>query len=259
MKNRLIILTMAMVLLLKLSPGLAADDDIALVWAQPGKYSLDIVYSNYVDGKWTEPFYLTANKLNDATPAIVGDAQGNQWVMWSEANGELASALKYRIKDATTGTWSDERLFENGIVYNSLPSLVRDKSDRIWCFWAGVDGQDDEIYYSQFGAGKWNKPQRLNPEDNAVPDFMPQPSLQGNGQPTVSWLGFDLATKQYRYFRSDLKDRQWTPPRIEALNPFKTKVMAKDIVLPPQLAQQTMAVYDRRNYPYEAFYFNRGL
>lgn len=234
-------------------------DDVALVWAQPGKRSMEIVYSTYDKGQWSEPFYLTDNRLDDATPAIVGDVDGNIWVMWAEANGVFASSLKYRIKDIASGQWGDIQTFDTGFGFNSLPSLVRDKNNRLWAFWAAVDGEDDEIYYSVFGAGKWRKPNRINPVDNKVPDILPQPVLLENGLPSVTWLGFDTKTSQYRYFRSDWDGKKWTKPRANVPNPFTEKSLAEDIKLPTDIEKNTAALYDRRRYPSEAFYFSRGL
>ena len=234
----------------------AVNDDIALVWQAQGEKSFDIFYSNFVNDEWTEPFAVTQNKLNDATPAIVGDAQGNHWVMWSEANGELATSLVYRVKEAGENSWSDPKVFETGLESNSLPSLLRDKSGQIWCFWAGVDGEDDEIYYSRFIAGKWQKPTRINPQDNKVPDILPQPTLK-DGKPSVTWLGFDTTSRKYRHFRTDWDGKNWTKPRLEIASPFSAKTLDQKIEIPVELNDGLHSLYDRRRYPNEAYYFGR--
>lgn len=234
----------------------AANDDVALVWQAEGKKSLDIFYSNFVGSEWTPPFAVTQNKLNDATPAIVGDAQGNHWVMWSEANGDVATSLVYRVKEADDDNWSDPKPFETGLVNNSMPSLLRDESGQLWCFWAGVDGEDDEIYYSRFVAGKWQKPLRLNPIDNKVPDILPQPTIK-NGKPSVAWLGFDMQSRQYRHFRSDWDGKKWTKPRHEIVSPFSAKTLDKKIKIPDELKSDLYSLYDSRRYPNEAYYFGR--
>lgn len=239
------------------SPSLfAANDDIALVWQAQGKKSYDIFYSNFVNGEWTPPFAVTQNKLNDATPAIIGDAQGNHWVMWSEANGEVATSLKYRVKEAGIDSWGDPKLFETGLENNSMPSLLRDETGQIWCFWAGVDGEDDEIYYSRFIAGKWQKPSRLNPNDNQVPDILPQPTIK-NGKPSVAWLGFDINSRQYRHFRTDWDGKKWTKPRFELISPFSAKTLDKNIKIPVEINGGLHSLYDSRRYPNEAYYFGR--
>ena len=109
--------------------GLATNDDVAMVWSQPGKHSLDIVYSHRVDDEWSDPVYLTNSKLDGTAPAIVGDADGNQWVMWAEANGLLASTLHYRIKDATTGEWGDVHVLTMTLSLTHCPHWCAIKRD----------------------------------------------------------------------------------------------------------------------------------
>lgn len=236
--------------------GHAAKDDIAIVWQAQGEKSQDIFYSNFVNDEWTEPFAVTKNKLNDATPAIVGDAQGNHWVMWSEANGVLATSLVYRVKEAGKDNWSDAKTFETGLANNSLPSLLRDEKGQIWAFWAGVDDEDDEIYFSRFVAGKWQKPSRLNPNDNKVPDILPQPSIK-KGKPSVTWLSFDTVSRKYRHLRTDWDGKKWTKPRFEIASPFAAKTLDKKIKIPNELTDGLHSLYDSRRYPNEAYYFGR--
>jgi len=168
----------------------------AMVAAEQGKNSQDISYRTYNGKQWTKPFFISNNRLNSATPAITVDAEGNIWVMWSEANAK-ATELRYRIKHKVSNTWGEVKSFETGFGNNALPALITDKKGVLWSFWAAVDGEDDEIFYSRYESGSWHKPLRVAP-DNKVPDLEPRVALNKFGEPRVSWNSFDMATYKYR-------------------------------------------------------------
>ena len=123
-----------------------------------------------------------------------------------------------------------------------------------------MDGRDDEIYYSRFTAGKWQKPLRIYAEDNQVPDILAQAMVNADGKPSVSWQSYDLASNRYRNLRVDWSGKTWSKPRYELLSPFAAKTLDKKIAatldaLPHK--NQLFSIYDRRRYPFEAYYFGR--
>ena len=137
---------------------------VAMVWAQQGDVSLEVVYSTWHEGRWSEPLYLTNNRFDDVAPSIVDDAYGNRWVMWVEMSGSKSSSLRYRVYQKDTQAWGSVRTFKTNLGFNSLPVLLRDTHGQLWCLWSGVDGQDDEIFYSRFrgevAVGLWLSPAR---------------------------------------------------------------------------------------------------
>lgn len=224
----------------KLSPqnkiNVSGADLLAIVWAGQGKHSQDIAYRSYRNDKWGKPLFITENQLNSATPTIAGDAENNIWVMWSEANSKAAE-LRYRIKYANTGAWGEPKTFETGFGHNSTPALVKDKNGKLWCFWVAVDGEDDEIFYSYWGAGQWQKPTRMA-ADNKVPDLEPKVTLTAKGYPEVSWQSFDMKTFKYRYKRALWNGEQWEQLGFQIANPLTNQARKIDVKLPNDLPRR---------------------
>jgi len=197
----------------------------AMVVAEQGEYSQDISYRTYNGKQWTKPFFITNNRLNSATPAITTDAQGNIWVMWSEANAK-ATELRYRIKHKVSDTWGEIKTFKTGFSNNALPALITDKEGFLWSFWAAVDGEDDEIFYSRYKSNSWNKPQRIAP-DNKVPDIEAKVVLSKDGKPVVNWKSFDMATFKYRNKVAQWDGEKWTQKGFVIDNPLKKNSLLK--------------------------------
>jgi len=197
----------------------------AMVAAEQGQYSQDITYRSYNGKLWTKPFFITNNRLNSATPAITADAKGNIWVMWSEANAK-ATELRYRIKNKENATWGEIKTFETGFGNNALPALITDKQGVLWSFWASVDGEDDEIFYSRYQSGSWDKPQRIAP-DNKVPDIEAKVVLSEGGKPVVNWKSFDMTTFKYRNKVAEWNGKKWQQKGFIIDNPLKTNSLIK--------------------------------
>jgi len=197
----------------------------AMVAAEQGKYSQDISFRTYNGKQWTKPFFITNNRLNSATPAITTDAQGNIWVMWSEANAK-ATELRYRIKHKVSDTWGQIKSFETGFGNNALPALITDKEGVLWSFWAAVDGEDDEIFYSRYKSGSWGKPLRIAP-DNKVPDIEPTVVLTSLGKPRVNWKSFDMVTYKYRNKVAEWNKDRWDIKGFVIDNPLKKNSLLK--------------------------------
>ena len=194
-----------------------------LVSVDQGEHSLDIYYQNSENTDGVPENLSENNKLNDFTPVILGSPARETMVVWSEANGAIASQLKYRT--LSDSGWSGAKVIESATQTDTAPTLVLDGRGRIWCFWVGFDGADDEIYFSVYENQNWWEPQRLYKQDNEVPDLFPTAILSSNGKMEVNWKRFDFVSRQYVDLITELIDDEeikFSEPKRTVLNPFKS-------------------------------------
>ncbi len=185
-------------LVMSASSAAFASDDAVLVWTNPesgpaggpADGSANLSFARKKGGKWLKPEKITDSSFPDIQPAIVADKSGNAWVVWVELRNrrKLHGQLRYRFQ--REGIWLPAEDLPSDLSTNLAPSIMLDGADTPWIVWAGVDGHDDEIFFSRWDGSGWSKPMRVN-EDNDVPDVLPELELGVNGQPVVSWLGFN--------------------------------------------------------------------
>ena len=198
----------------------------------------------YFDGKhWSADFNVTENnKVDDFTPVVVGYKAQSLMVVWIESTGVDASELRFRSR--TKNEWSAIGTIQSLTAHTSLPTLLVDQGGRIWCFWVGFDGQDDEIYFSVYEANQWQAAQKIYTKDNAVPDILPVARLDKKQRPVVTWRRLDEKTFVYKSVQATLLSVQdarkgaasvaWIKVVSVLPNPFMAVTTPADFVTPKQ-------------------------
>lgn len=107
-------------------------------------------------------------------------------MVWTVLNG-LKSDLFYTTRDGNQ--WAAAQQIRTDLPNNNKPSMVVDPQGSVWVVWSGLDGDDDEIFYSVWKDGTWQAPGRIG-VDNEVPDIFPVIDLAEDGSPWVRWSTF---------------------------------------------------------------------
>ncbi len=156
------------------------------VWEEWGPDEVDSeIHFAFWDGRgWSVPQLVTSASGGHA-PAIAFDGLGGGWLVWNEDGG-----LFYSRQGGDA--WSPKREIDTSLsTRDRSPSLAVDPQGVLWLAWSGFDGTDEEIFFSRWGEGDWEKAQRVN-RDDASPDLYdgsPYLAIGGDGQPWLLWVG----------------------------------------------------------------------
>lgn len=167
----------------------------------------DLVFLHQTEGVVRElpplPPKSAALRANPLPVARAGRLEGAVWL-------EGTDHQDFSVRAAT---W-------NGTSWESIETIARGKAgqpklapaaaileDGTWlAVWAGFDGADDEIFWSQRVDGVWSRARRLH-GDNEVPDILPALTSQGAGA-HVAWSTFD--GNDYRIQTARWDGQTWT-------------------------------------------------
>lgn len=176
---------------------------IGIVWSGTDGDDEEIFFSSYENDQWSVPFQITDNDVTDYLPVAVAGNDCRTWVVWSSPK-EKGIFLYFRV--FSKGSWSVVRPFPTGMKSNTAPSLLIGPDNMPWVVWAGLDGTDDDIFYSRWTGLSWSGPARVNVNDDS-PDILPTITSGPLGLPRVQWLGFDGLS--YVPFSSDWDGETW--------------------------------------------------
>jgi lysophospholipase L1-like esterase len=124
----------------------------------------------------------------DKMPSFAVDKDGMTWIAWSRWNDGQNDIYAAYGKDSQ---WtSPQKVNSSRTTYNVSPKIVVDHQNVPWIFWSGLDGTDDDIYYSYWNGTSWRPEARVHP-DNPVPDILPSARVGEAGTLWVTWSGFD--------------------------------------------------------------------
>lgn len=155
-------------------------------WEERGQSEIDSeTYLAFWDGwGWSMP-QLVVFASGGHAPVIAFDGSGGSWLVWNEDGG-----LFYSRRDGDA--WSPKKEIDaSPSTRNRSPSLAADPQGVLWLAWSGFDGTDEEIFFSRWGEGGWEKAQRVN-RDDASPDLYdgsPRLAIGGDGRPWLVWVG----------------------------------------------------------------------
>jgi len=208
----------------------AQSDRIDLVRTEQGKFSRDIVYQLHTD-QWQQPVVLTKNSTtDDFSPAILRIDNDRALVIWKELVGLDASNLLFSFihfkTDGSVESVSDSQTLKTKTAHQASPTLLRDLQGRIWGFWVGFNGKDDDIYFSRFVDNRWMEERRLFAQDNDVPDLRPTARLNVAGVPELRWRQFSFDKGAYidvyAVLESENEDgARWSDPEEYVINPLE--------------------------------------
>lgn len=141
------------------------------------------------------------------TPAITVDQSDTIWIVWVEFTEETRLLRYSKIEG---GNEIQGRVLNSGSERSYSPSIIVDNTNTPWVAWAGDDGTDEDIYFSRWDGSEWDAPQQINQDDD-YPDITPTIGLAPNGQPWISWLGFD--GDRYDTYTVYWRQNHWSPEK----------------------------------------------
>ncbi len=206
------ILALTICLLFSSMPLRAADQAMLVFGEKNQEFSAYDLYFTILDhGEWATPMVISDAPFPDILPTIGADTHGDVWVAWIQLHG-VSGKLKFRRK--IKGNWQPIQNLATGFKTNMAPTLVVDQEGIPWIAWAGVQNQDEDIYFSHWQGNRWTKPTLVHP-DNDVPDILPELSLSPEGTPQINWTGFN--GRKYIEYTSKWDGSVWKFQRDKTL------------------------------------------
>lgn len=203
------------------TPGLcAAENNSAhnvqadVVWASSDGLREELYFATQREGKWSEPVKITDDNADNLHPCLDRGSDGKNWLVWT-AIEQGGYEVRYAVE--ADGKWSDPQTLPTGLPSNIAPTVIVDVSDIPWVVWSGNNGiTNDEIYYTRYIDGKWQKPQLVNVV-NDVPDVLPVISVNQKGKYLVNWDGY--RDGMYRKLQAVWNGNGWGPEkRVEPVS-----------------------------------------
>lgn len=172
--------------IVSMSTALDGEGKPWVVWEE-GSDGIDSeIYFAFWDGRgWSVPQLVTSASGGHA-PVITFDGLGGGWLVWNEDEGLFYSR---REGDA----WSPKREIDTSpSTRDRSPSLAVDPQGVVWLAWSGFDGSDEEIFFSRWEEGGWEKAQQVNRDDAShdLYDESPHLAIGGDGRPWLVWVGY---------------------------------------------------------------------
>ncbi len=166
----------------------AGGVDAEVVWAQSDGLRYELYKAAHRDGSWSSPEKLTDDNADNLHPCIDTGPDGKKWLVWT-AMEQGGYEIRYTFTSAD-GQWHEPMRFPSPLPSNIAPSLIVDNANVPWLVWSGNDGlHNDEIFFSRYVDGKWQKPALVNKANN-VPDILPFISQTCDGGYEVTWQGY---------------------------------------------------------------------
>jgi lysophospholipase L1-like esterase len=140
------------------------------------------IYVKQVDSGKT---WIIASKARETLtgPRILFDGNGRAWVLWNQTQDQKGEIV-YRVFDGYV--WSEPESIPYKSPYPALnPDAAADERGSIWVVWSSYDGEDYEVFLSEFDGTGWREAVHLT--DNPVNDVCPCIALDGSGRPVISW------------------------------------------------------------------------
>jgi lysophospholipase L1-like esterase len=152
-----------------------------LIWLGWTENSSSVFVREVNSGRTWVVWSATGETLSG--PRILFDRDGSAWAFWNQS-GNQTGEIVYRIFDGRA--WSEAATVPRTIPFPALnPDAVLDDAGRIRVVWSSYDGEDYELFLSQFDGRAWLEDIRLT--DNGENDVFPCIALDASGRPVVSW------------------------------------------------------------------------
>lgn len=190
---------------------------VDLVWAASDGLRHELYNATRLGGKWSEPQKITNDNADNLHPCLDTGSDGKKWLVWT-AIEQGGYEIRYAVEVGEK--WSDPQTLPSGLSSNIAPTVIVDDADVPWIVWSGNDGiSNDEIYYTRFIDGKWQKPNLVN-KTNDIPDILPVIAITDQGKPQVTWDGY--REDNYTKLRAIWTGKGWGPEEVVDTETVKT-------------------------------------
>jgi hypothetical protein len=202
-----------------ISPAAAINDsgDGIAVWVQPDKEKLPRVQmSEYRDGKWLEPVFLSLPSGKVKNPIVAMAGNGDVIVAWEqriERNSYIFTA------ERRNGSWkmpkSDTEHISLTDKYAWEPDVaINDKGETIIVWSQESASGIHAIYKSEYRDGAWKHPQDVNdyisPQEGSDA-LSPQVVMNNSGAALIAWEQPGNDDKSL-IFMSEFREGKWSHP-----------------------------------------------
>lgn len=246
--------------LVLLSSQVVLAQEAQYIWSEENTQSTQIKVSDYINQKWAEPQTITDDKLLNLLPTIAVDSQGNQLAVWTTAQEDTSTVLRFSKKTTSESEWADAQIINSAFQTNLAPSLTFDQNDIAWLAWSANNGDNDEIYAATFNGDSWTQATLVH-DANDDADAIPQISMTSSNKPQVQWLR--LVNGEVINFESLHSNGHWvsraagqSSPNLR-LNSELDENQTKAVIEPPVWAKSksrsTMNVRDGNKQSSEVF------
>ena len=143
-----------------------------------------------------------------ATPQISIDSALSVWVFWGSAHRGPGEILCRRLSEQL---WSETFALNTNFRFPHLdPNVSLDASGHPWVVWTAYDGEDYEIFHSQWTGARWT-PESLLTDNRSLSDLSPSLCfLPGN----TAFLAWSQASNGSRICLKQLRNGKWSKTRF---------------------------------------------
>lgn len=216
------------------APQAAMDDhgNIVVAWAQSDGSNNQVFISEYRNGAWTHPpdasGNISPNDQDAFRPRIAMDNDANAIVAWYQHDGSFNRIFKSEYR---SGTWVHPADASDSIgpeEDSADPELAMDNNGNAIIVWKAYDGNNDQIFKSEYRNGAWAHPSSLS--DNLSPASEDATNVKvvmsDSGSALVVWLQSDGSDRHV--FKSEYQNGAWIHPAFLADNLSLNGQDAKD-------------------------------
>ncbi|MDH5684189.1 MAG: hypothetical protein OEZ20_06980 [candidate division WOR-3 bacterium] len=141
----------------------APDGKLWCVWVSGrsttnGRFEIYSSYRTQSSG-WSTPIVIGPDLYWDCDPAIGIDSLGRPVVVWANFENSYHYNLHYSYWNGSS--WSPEQSFPDDPAGDMKPTLTRDSSGRLWCFWESRQDYYSDIWTSSWNGTNWSAPEQV--------------------------------------------------------------------------------------------------
>ncbi len=201
------------------------QNEIWLTWANyfSGKYKIVVKHLD-TEQTWVVNSSSTSSAL---CPQILIDGNNRVWVFWIGQNN-AQDEIFYSFFE--NGKWKKPlSLNNNSKVPHITPSVSLNAYGYPAITWSAYDGNDYEIYYSEWNGENWTPEEKVT-ENDGISDYSPSLALGFNKFPLIVWTrSFEGESEIYLKFKSFMGwSREINISQDEESSRFPVVVVEKD-------------------------------
>jgi hypothetical protein len=189
-----------------------------ITWVQFDGVQTNVYVSEFRNKKWVHPAFLT-DKFNPGTgalnPAVALNDKGRAIIAWSQFDGSSGQIFKseYIDKNWIHPASLDDHVNPNAQIWANHVRVATGNNDAI-IIWRQFDGQNHQIYKSEYRNGIWVHPASLTDhvsqagKDTDINSH--QIAMDDNGNAIIVWVqssGIDWVI-----FKSEYRNGTWSHP-----------------------------------------------
>ncbi len=191
--------------------AMGGNGETVVAWRQepPNKVYKKIFISEYRNGFWTQPLYISPIANDTYYPQVAMDVGGDTIVVWPQDVGTAFLSRQILMSEYRNGLWThpanDDDYINPFSSYSYTPHTAMDNAGNAVIVWT----QDLEmrVFMSEFRNGSWDHP--VDWDDYISPpggtSYDPRVAMCGGEGVIIVWEGAGI-------FMSEYRDGQWTYP-----------------------------------------------